>query len=442
MRKFTPKRIFIPLFYALAYGYYIWLRYQHIQKIREPREFYDTIEFLNVATHPITSPAFWIASRPPVIPLFFKLTGSDPGQIMAAQFWISILAWGVLAVTLALVIRNSWLAPVGFLGVLGFSLTQNIILWDSLILSDSLSMSLLALFIAASLRLIQKWEIQRFLFFAAVSILLAMVRDTFAYFLLMAGAALLVFLFFTEKRTRVLTVSGLLFILFLLVNTLSSLGMRWYMPFMMTMGLRILPNQEYVDYFDARGMPISPALMDRAGKPIQADGIAMYYDPDLNAFRQWVKANGQKEFIRFLWFFKADTLQNPLRDAEVVFNPDVYYYAATGYEAIIKNERINELLFPFRFGLLASVLANGIALILLFPALKDRNALWFAPLALILLSYPQAVLVWNADANDIARHSIYHVVMLRLGFWLLILFAVDHYSMQIKPLIDRKKSYA
>jgi hypothetical protein len=45
---------------------------------------------------------------------------------------------------------------------------------------------------------------------------------------------------------------------------------------------------------------------------------------------------------------------------------------------------------------------------------------------MILLSYPQAVLVWAADVNDISRHSISHNILLRLGLWMLILFLLDY----------------
>jgi hypothetical protein len=57
--------------------------------------------------------------------------------------------------------------------------------------------------------------------------------------------------------------------------------------------------------------------------------------------------------------------------------------------------------------------------------LHYRQPLWILPLMLILFSYPQAVLIWNADANDIARHSLYHNVELRLGLWILIILVFD-----------------
>ena len=442
MRKSVYELWFLSFFMATSYACYIWLRVQHILKISEPRIFYDTSEYFEVGSHSLTSSLFWIAKRPPLVPLFFKLLGMDPARIVTVQLWISILAWGILALVLVLVMHTFWLKPLTFMLILLFSLVQNVIMWDALILGDSLALSLLALFLASSLWLLAEWQTYRFILLVISSILLALVRDTYAYFLLMAGAGLLTFIFFTRQRRRVLMVSGLFFSLFLAVNMLAAMGMRWYLPLLMTVGLRILPNPEYVAYFEAHGMPVSDLVMERAGKPIQADNVALLYDPVLEKFRLWVKENGRSEFIKFLWFFKADSLQNPIREVDLVFNPDVYYYAATGFRPILRDVRLNELLYPTRFGILASFLANIIAAIMLYPAFRYRNHLWTVPLMLILLSYPQAVLIWNADANDIARHSVYHVIMLRLGFWLLILFGLDFFFAQVKIYMNRKIYYA
>ena len=151
----------------------------------------------------------------------------------------------------------------------------------------------------------------------------------------------------------------------------------------------------------------------------------MVYDPRLDEFRRWARDHGRSEYIRFLWFYKAETLQAPLKNLEILFNPYVYPYTATGYRPIIRNERLNELLYPSRFGVITFFIANLLAASLVIPAIQYRKILWAVPLVLVLFSYPQAVLIWNADANDIARHSLYHNVELRLGLWLLAFFVAD-----------------
>jgi hypothetical protein len=435
------KRLFLALFLSISFASYIWLRIQHTLRIHEPRvSFGDTPDYFLIASQPLFSSSFWLSSKPPVIPLFFKLLHNDPERIMAAQIWISILSWSCLAFMAALVVRLFLIKLLAFLVILGFSLDQHIIMWDALVLSDSLALSLLALFLASGLWLLAEWKWYKVIVLACVAVLLAFVRDTYAYWLLLMGMILLAVVFFTHQRQRVLLISGIFVSLFLVSNALASAGYHWYSAFLMTVGLRILPNPEYVAYFEQRGMPVNAALMERSGKSMQSDEAAMLYDARLDEFRRWTKEYGHGEYIRFLWFYKADVLQAPLRNAEIMFSPNLYYYTATGYRPILSSARLNELLYPTRFGVLTFLCANLVAAALVIPAFQYRQALWIVPLVLVLLSYPQAVLIWNADANDLPRHSLYHNVELRLGLWLLIFFAADFAVKQMELFVGQKKN--
>jgi hypothetical protein len=425
MKQIKPKYLLLALLMILSCIGYIWLRNQNTTRIHSPRLFGDTPDYFRVASEPLFSSSFWIADRAPTTPLFFKILHSDPALIFKTQVWFSVVAWMILALSISLVLRSFVLKPIAFVTVLGFSLTQNIIMWDPLILSDSLSLSLLALFLAACILLIKDWKWYNVVTLVVFGILLVLARDSYAYLLLLAGFALLPLILVTAYRGRIVLVSSILLLTFVISNSLAAAGNRWYVPFLMTLGLRILPNPEYLSYFSEQGMPISEALMERAGKPIHADDLAILKDPRLEEFRQWAKMNGRSVYIKFMWHFKAHTFQDPLKHLEVIFNPDLRYYAATGFRPIITNQRLSELLYPTGFGLLIVLIANFLAAALLFPALKYRQLLWILPLMLILFSYPQAVFIWNADANDIARHSLYHNIELRLGLWMLIFFVCD-----------------
>jgi hypothetical protein len=435
------KRSFLALFLFTSYAYYIWLRIQHSLRIHEPRvSFGDTPDYFSIASRSLFSSSFWISTKPPITPLFFKLLDSNPERIMAVQLWLSILSWGFLACMVVLVVRSLLRKVLAFLIVLGFSLNQNIIMWDPIILSDSLALSLLALFLGLGLWLLLEWKWYKIGLLAFVSILLVFVRDTYAYWLLLIGLALLVLFFFVHQRQRVLLISGFFISLFLASNALASAGYHWYSAFLMTVGLRILPNPEYVTYFEKRGMPVNDALLERSGKSMQSDDAAMLYDTRLDEFRRWTKEHGRSEYIRFLWFYKAEVLQAPLQNVEILFNPNLYYYTATGYRPIIASTRLNEFLYPTRFGVLTFLFANLLAAALVIPAFQYRQALWIVPLVLVLFSYPQAVLIWNADANDLPRHSLYHNVELRLGLWLLIFFAADFVAKQMELFVGQKKN--
>ena len=220
-------------------------------------------------------------------------------------------------------------------------------------------------------------------------------------------------------------VSSLFVVLFPINNAIIAASNRWESPFLNVVGRRILTNPEYLSYFESRGMPVNDALLELKGELSYGKDLAFYVDPRLTEFRSWVKENGLREFARFLWFYKADTLQLPLHEPQEIINPDLYYYTGTGYRPIVKDQRLREILYPIRFGELGFLLANLVAASLIFPAFYYRQPLWMIPLMLILFSYPQAVLMWNADPHDIGRHSLYHNIEWRLGIWLAVLFVGD-----------------
>lgn len=219
---------------------------------------------------------------------------------------------------------------------------------------------------------------------------------------------------------------GVLFITLFPINSLVvTASNRWQIPFLNVIGRRILTNPEYLAYFETRGMPINSALLELKGELSYGKDLAFFLDPRLEDFRSWVEVNGLREFARFLWFYKADTLQLPLRDSQEILNSDLYYFAATGYRPIISDQRLSEILYPLRFGVLGFLIANLVAAWLIFPAFYFRQPLWMIPLLLILFAYPQAVVIWNADPLDIGRHSLYHNIGWRLGLWLLIIYVGD-----------------
>ena len=125
--------------------------------------------------------------------------------------------------------------------------------------------------------------------------------------------------------------------------------------------MRILPNQEYLTYFEHQGMPVTTSLLEYSGDASHWNGLAMMQDPRLDAFREWVKEHGTVAFIKFLWHYKADALQMPLNDPVAVLAPNLYYYSATGFTPILENSRFSEVLYPMDFGVIVFWLANMFA---------------------------------------------------------------------------------
>lgn len=447
MRDDKTLRIIISVFLVLIFGYYSWLRIDNSKTIREPRAtFGDVHEYFAVSSFPITSSSFWIAVRPPTIPLLFKVIGTDVTRIWKFQFWFSILAWGSLALTVASVIHSYLVKPLAFSIVLAFSLSQEIVMWDYLIISESIAISIMALLFASVTLLLAEWNYLRLFLFGIAGLLFVLTRDAFAYFLLMAAFGLFLLIFFIPNRRYPFMVGTFLILLFLLSNALASASMRWYPSLLYTFNMRILPNPQYVEYFVSRGMPIDVNLLEQSDNRLSTDEIALVNDQD---FRDWVAEYGKREYIRFLWFYKADALQNIFEDIQLLISPNLFYYSATGFNPIIKDARLDEILYPTRFGIFTFLIANLFAAASSVWAIYERKHMWLLPLLLILVSYPQAVFIWNADANEIGRHSLYHNIQWRLGLWLWVLCVIDFvvvkknvFSPLLSLLEDRNGSHS
>ncbi|MBM3126617.1 MAG: hypothetical protein FJZ87_16355 [Chloroflexi bacterium] len=432
---------FLLVFEAVFLIYYSWLRIDNAGRVKEVRTFGDTGDYFDNAALPILSVEFWTDLRPPGTALFWKIVDSDPAGIFHLHLGFSILCWGILAFSVSKSLNAFLLKPLGFLTVLGFSLSRDIFMWDPFLGSESIAFSLMALFLALVLWALDEWKTYKVALVLVIAWLLVLTRDTFAYFLLMTIPVLLGSFWFSTYRRAVLMISLAFVLMFFVSADLAVRGDRTFRALAMNTSRRIYPSDTYTEYFRHHGMPVDEQLVLLARDPDPQDKFlvnkALLFDEDQEDFRQWARKSGRREYIKFLWFFKADTLQKVFNEtAGQSFSPDVYYYTATGYRPILKDSRLAELLYPVRFGLVYFFGANVLAAFFIPIGWRLRKTLWIAPLSMILLTYPQAVLVWAADVNDIARHSLAHNILLRLGLWLLVFLVLDYCWNAVKPRVE------
>jgi hypothetical protein len=424
--------IVLLVFQLAVVVYYGYLRIHNASYIKEPRTFGDTGDYFHNAGLPIFSREFWTDARPPVTALFWKLVDSEPAGIFQLQLYFSIVCWVVLAYFATLSVRSIMLKPLVFITVLAFSLSRDVFMWDPFLGSESIALSCTALLLAVSIWLLLEWKTYKAVLLISIALLMVLTRDTYAYLLLMIALINIPVFWFSTYRTNAIALSFAFLVIFVISSQLAEAGLRPYRAVLMNTALRIYPSDVYTEYFRAHGMPVDDRLVEMSrnvepGKKF-AVNIALTFDEDQADYRQWELTHGSSDYVRFLWFFKADTFQKVFTEtAGQSFFPDVFYYTATGYRPIIKDARITEFLYPTRFGLFFFLVANMLAAFFAAIAWREQKILWYIPLVMILLSYPQAVLVWSADVNDIARHSISHNVLLRLGLWLLIFFVLDFF---------------
>ena len=89
---------------------------------------------------------------------------------------------------------------------------------------------------------------------------------------------------------------------------------------------------------------------------------------------------------------------------------------------------ISDLMFPTQTEFL---LATALLASLVLLSAKIRNRAFPLPatgLALMVLSYPLAVVIWHADTIELERHSYQLALQLRLAAWLLVIGALPSLS--------------
>lgn len=394
----------------------------------EPRTFPDSYGYLGMSSLSITSKDFLCGGRPFTVPLIYKFLGNNLIVITHFQQIFSIICWTTLAFIFSRLIRSRRFQPVAFGVVLMFSLSIQIIHWDGVILAESISFSLGVLFVSCWLWALQGWSLCKGSVLLAVGFFWAFARDTNAFYVLMLAA--LIFFFVTIKKAGPhYCIVGCAFTLFFIANVISSrVGDRRVFPFLNVLAQRVLPSEDRIAYFAGHGMPVKQSLMRLAGQWASSEDRAFYNDEDLEDFREWMYTSGEGSYISFLLTHPRDALLEPLGHFD-----ELFFFESTGYSPRFNYDAVNfplyRLLGAAMFPLVRPRFLIWLVIVLVMAAtvmfLRPIGSKCLVPLTMLVLSYPNAMLVWHGDAMEVGRHAHQGSILLRLALWLLLLFSMD-----------------
>jgi glycosyltransferase involved in cell wall biosynthesis len=389
----------------------------------------DTQVFVGMAARPFTDPMWWAGPRPATVPLAYWLVAGGIDGALALQLVVACLAWSVLGLVVMRAVRTRWLKPVALGLVLAFSLSREIAEWDRVVLSESLSLSLLALLVAAAMLYVERpgrWRLGALL---AVGALYAFARDANAYDLLIAIPVFAVAAFAQRSRRtlHVVAAAGWL-VIFAASSASAAAGTRFEQPFYQVVGLRVLPDAAAVSYFERYGMPMSPALREMTGKPALAAG-AFFHDPRLKSFRAWAHRDGQRVYVRYRLSHPTASVLVPGSQLVALLSPlaELRSYAPRAW-ALFNGTQLKGLpsawLFPDRDAP-GFVLAGALGFAAATALLAGWRRSWLVPAFLVAAAVPLAILVFHGDAGGVGRHELIPAAQVRLGLWLLLLVALD-----------------
>ena len=396
-------------------------------KVHEAIWLPDSIDYIFPATtYNWNEPGLWTHTKPWGAAVLYKLTGSSPVVIDVAQVTLSVLAWLALAWTFSHVILVRWLRVVTFGVVLSFSLAPSVEMWNHIIQSEALSISLMVLILAIWFSLLQNWRWDKLF---ALTFLFGWwigTRETNVYLSLMtAGILVLVGLLF--KRQRFYWAVSAVLVFFCYVNMqISEVPTlpRWLYPLTNTILHRILPNEAFTQYFEYFGMPVTPELLALSGGYADSEDFAVFNDPALGEMESWLYKRGKDVYIDFLIAHPAYTLVSPWQHLDELLAPtDLRGYAPEHYSLVLA-WLFGELFFPNSLWLVMVLVSVTLVLTGRAKSWKSSRAFWLV-LGFLALFFPHFYLVWHGDAAEVGRHAIQASVQLRLALWLLLILALD-----------------
>jgi hypothetical protein len=449
------KAIIVVMLYILTFVLFVKLKSLYPTFDAE-RTFRDTYSYVAGAEKSLSDIEFWIGERSFTLPLIFKLLGVTTlnyqsslmmREVMQFQTWLSIACWALLGLALGISIRDRWLGIGVFGTIVFFSLSLEISLWDSLLLSESVSLSLFAclvgfwiileMFHATNLRSVTGWLV--YLLLLVVTVLYSFTRDTNLYFVLICGPifALLAWLKKKDQLQRISYSIYALFVLALFVFQSYSVssGNRWQILIYDQLALRLLKDDKAVDFFTRRGLPVGEALMSVTQMTPPEFQKYFLTSENMQGVREWVNSQGKTTYLQYLLLRPLKSLVEPISASAKLINGGSMEYRRE--ELPVRPipkviTRISNIFYPRSPIILGLMLAISITGATWWLHSLEKVSVWLIVLALVVSIYPMMFITWHGNPQEVERHAVQIAVQIRLAGWMAVVVWLAWLSLKIE----------
>jgi len=390
----------------------------------------DSRAYVAVGGHPLWSTAFWAGTYPPLVPLLWKVTGSASGFVVA-QALLALLAWGFLSCTVSRVLSTSLGRLATFAVVLGFATVTPVVLWNRSVLSESVSLSLVAILFAAFILLTRRPSWPRVVMVVATAVAMVSVRDSLIW--TVGGLAVCSGIYAvvaSRKDPHIAVLSAVLGLSLVTVAGLASWGVQYSRREILSvdtvLAVRVFPYPPRVAWFASQGMPQARevdrvAQRTKPAHPGQAKLVAISdTDPSFGPLVRWEQEDGPSTYARWVISHPAYLVTEPLVRPERSSND-----ANGNIAAYAGSNRVDSpftmVLWPTWWWLLPMAVVAALT-----GAVSGvwRSRTWKIVAALSIIGILEMVVSWNADGQEAARHTIEGFLEVRLGVLILLLFGL------------------
>jgi len=383
----------------------------------EPRSFSDN--YILMAKRSLFDLKLYTADRPATTFLLYKLCGYEPHRIVFAQRLLSILAWLWLGFAVSRGLRREAVCLTTICLFALAPLSPQVAGWTTVLLSESLSLSLFAIWLGAYIIISASGNLRWLALLAPLTLLFSFTRDTWSYFLLFfVVLRLLQALVMRRSRTFHLVYFAVVLGIFLLQALSAQMGKRTRFPLHNVVLQRILPDKARTDWFIQTGAPLGlfkDAPHDWSGEWASSHKFALLIDPHYQPFVRWSVEDGKAVYALFLLTHPGYTLHTVLRDSDSILAGSLKDYVGETPE----HWALGLATLPWELGGLA------LATICVFVLALIRQRLPLAPLFLCLALLGTAFVAYHGDAMEVTRHCHFLRLGLTLVAWLCLLQLAD-----------------
>jgi len=380
--------------------------------LQSPIVWSDSQSYEAVGSHSVTSTALWAGQRPPLVPIVWHVART-PTTFVVFQTVFSLLCWSLLAATVATTFRSPWRRVVAAFVVLGFATVSPVVLWDASVLSESISMSLLALLLATFIGFARSPVWSRAAAVVGSALAFALTRDAQVFTVALLGLATAVFFLVRHLRRRPVALPvGILALALLVGAVLSAWGSvasgRTEQNVGDALYVRVFPYPDRVAWFARHGMPQARAIDELArAQPQPAPGTVAVVgidrnDPRFAAWESWLHRRGEPTYELWLLTHPGYVVLEPLRRPERAFN-----FAAGNLDAYAALDRVDSPLTGFlwpSWRWLVVLAAFGCTAPLVAQRIGRREVRVLALFAVVGLA--SMLLAWHGDGQETTRHTV------------------------------------
>ena len=366
-------------------------------------------------------------SRPPLIPLIYKLCRQDGPAICLVQMLLSIISWGYFAGTTARLFRSDMGRKLSVILSLGLGCIPNVTRWDTMIMSESLSISTGVLFLGSLFWLTapdqsKRWHPLPAACAALSGIVFAVSRDSAVWSVITVILLLLCIVRLrTDKKYIFILCTALAAVCWFVM---SHTGDRWQYAFENVLFNRIMRDPQGEAFFYDAGMP-HPPFIETLYRTEHVMATELFNSEEYTPLREWILSDGLKTYISYMLHKPAETLRMTWRGGfeTEAFEKVSYRYAASGYRTLIP-----EPILKFFSCNLPGVIIIGTALLAILTAFRNPGGEKFAfPVLFILTAYIMSTATYIADEYELDRHIMAITLMMKASAWTLIIMLGEEF---------------